>query len=792
MKYLQKALPHIVALVVFAAVSAMFFAPQYRGEALRQGDMVQVGGMAQDIVEHQQQYGEHPGWAGRMFGGMPAYMVNMNYQGRWIKSIADLTYFLGQPAAFLFVAMAAFYLMLLLFGINAWLAMIGGLTWGLSTYFPIIIEAGHITKMMALAWIPPVVGGVYYAYRKNLWLGAAITGIFLSVEISTSHPQITYYFAFAVFALFVNELIRAFKAKTYKKFIVVSLVLAGAAMLAVGSNLVQLYYQADYAKDSNRGGSELKAVEGVTTSGLDKDYATAWSYGKAESFNMFIPNFEGGSSSGGFAADGEVARALGKYQAAHIAPQLPAYHGDQPFTSGPVYIGAVMVFLMVLGLFIVDGRKKWWIVAVSVLALLLAWGHNFMWFTSIFLDYFPLYNKFRTVSMILVILEWSVPLLAIFALQKLYNRDLAPEKFRKALTYSLVITGGFALFAALIVPNFMDFSAANDAAMGLPDDVVSAMQSERATLLTNDALRSLLFVVLTAAVVWLYYKEKIKTAVMVAAVALLTTVDLYQVDRRFVKTEDFRPRQQALAIQPTEANQQILQDKSDCRVADFTANPFASATASAFHRSVGGYHAAKLRRYQDVIDAHLSKQNMAVYDMLNTKYFITDKGVQVNDGAVGSAWFVENIRWVATPDEELAALGEDFVPNETAVVDKRFENELKGIDIARDSGALIHLEDYKVNVLTYKYSSQSDGVVVFSEIYYPKGWKVFVDGNEKPYFRADYILRAMVVPAGEHTIEWKFEVPHFEAMTNLTRASSVALMLLLGFGFFVTFNKRDE
>lgn len=793
MKLLQKALPHFVALVIFAAVSALFFAPQYSGKALRQGDMVHVNGMGQDIVEHIEQYGEHPQWAGRMFGGMPSYLINMNYEGRWVKDIADHSYILGQPASFLFIAMASFYLMLLMFGVNPWLGVIGGLAYGLSSYFPIIIEAGHITKMMALAWIPALVGSVYYAYRRKMLLGAALAGLFLSIEISTSHPQITYYFGFVIMALIINEFVRSCRDRAVRRFLLTSLALMGAVILAIGSNLIQLYYVADYSGDSNRGRSEIAVDVQQATSGLDKDYATAWSYGKAESFNMFIPNFMGGSSNGGFAEDGAVAESLKKYNAAELAPQLPGYFGSQTFTSGPVYLGAVVVFLMIFGLFVVEGRTKWWIVAVSLLALMLAWGRNMMWFTDIFLDYFPLYNKFRVVSMMLVILEWSVPLLAVLALQKLYKREVDSSKFDRAMKFSVGIAGGFALLAAIILPSFMEFSTANDAQMGLPEDVVSAMWTERLSMVRMDALRSLMFVLLTATVMWLYYKNRIKGVAFMALAALLVTIDLYTVDRRYVKSEDFQPKREALAIKPTEANLQIMQDKGDYRVANFTVNPFTDANTSHFHRSIGGYHAAKLRRYQDLIEKHLSVQNMAVYNMLNTKYFITDKGIQPNPDAAGSAWFVPQIEWVDSPDEEIAALGEGFDPLRTAIVDKRFESEKLKTGVAADSMAHIELTSYKVNNLTYRYTAAADGVVIFSEIYYPKGWSAYIDGKESPYFRADYVLRAMAVPAGEHTIEWRFAAPHFALIRNVTRGCSATLIVfIIGIAVVTVVKKRED
>lgn len=788
MKFLQKALPHIVAIILFATVSAFFFAPQYSGKALGQHDMVQYNGMGQEIAQHVDRYGEHPQWIGGAFSGMPAYLINMNYDGRYVKNIADQSYFIGQPAAFLFVAMATFYLMLLMFGVNPWLAIVGGIGYGLSTYFPIIIVAGHITKMMALAWIPALIGSIYYAYRKNMLLGAALVGIFAAVEISTSHPQILYYFIFVIIALVINEFVRAYREKIIKKFLTTSAVLLLAGGLAIGANAVQLYYIADHAGETTRGKSELSHTEaaGVSTGGLDKDYATQWSYGIGESFNMFIPRLMGEGSSSGFSAEGEVAQSLKKYDAADIAPQLPSYWGDQLSTVGGVYIGAMFVFLFVLAMFVLRGTQKWWMFGAMVLALLLAWGHNAMWLTDFFLDYVPLYNKFRTPSMILVVLEFGIPLLAILALNKIFNEpNLDRKRVEKGLLWSVGICGGFALFAALILPNFLSFVGGHDASMGLPEDVVSAMLSERASMLRGDAFRSLLIVLITGAVVYFTVVEKFKKTYAVIALVIVATVDLFVVDKRFVKDEMFKPKKEALAILPTDADKQILKDTTNYRVANFTVSPFQDATTSFFHRSIGGYHAAKLRRYQDLIDAHLSKQNMAVYDMLNTKYFIMKEGVMLNDKALGNAWFVDSVQYVANADEEINALGEGFVPNQVAVVDRKFEDMLQGINFAKDNTSKIELVKYKVNELTYTYSAPGEGVAVFSEIYFSKGWTVTVDGVDSKYFRANYVLRAMVLPAGEHTVVWKFKAPHFETLVNITRICS--LILLLGTLFLIIF-----
>ncbi len=788
---LRRALPHIVALALYAAVSAIFFAPQYDGEALRQTDMVMYNGVTSDIQQHLDTYGEHPQWSGRNFSGMPSYLIQMNYDGRWVKNVADHLYFLGQPACWIFITMAGFYLMLLLFGVNPWLALVGGLGYGLSSYFIIIIGAGHITKMMALAWVAPMVGSVWYAYRRHRWLGAALAGLFAAVELSTSHPQITYYFLFVLLALVINEFVAAYKEKALARFGKTTAVLLLAAVLAVGANLVQLYYVAQHTPETTRGKSELTEATVDTenhTGGLDRDYITAWSYGKLETLNLLVPNLYGGGYD--FSSDGAVAQELRRYDVPRgTERQLPSYWGEQPSTDGPVYIGACLIFLAVFSLFVLRGRQKWWIVAVSLLAIFLAWGRHMMWFTNLFLDYFPMYNKFRTVSMILVVVEWAVPLLAILGLARLWS---APEedapRIQRGLKWSLITVGGLTLLIGIFGPMFSSFSGPNDTAMQLPDGILSAMQEERAAMMRADAFRSLLFVVLTAAVVWLTAKGKLKHGGAVAALCVIVLLDLYPIDKRYVSAEDFQPKRQALAIPMTEADKLILQDTTDYRVANFTLDPFRDATTSYYHRSVGGYHAAKLRRYQDLIEHHLAKNNMAVYDMLNTKYFIVADpqrdgapSVVPNPQACGSAWIVDSIVWVDNADQEIAALESDnrgggFNPHTTAVVDRRFAPQLDGLTLTPDTTASITLTDYRVNQQTYRTRAAHDAVAVLSEIYYPKGWSATLDGNPADYFRADYVLRAIRIPAGEHTLTFHFRAPHFGLMVGITRASSAILL----------------
>ena len=780
-------LPYVVAILCFAALSALYFAPQYAGRAIRMHDITQYEGANRDLAEHNARYGEDPQWTGNTFSGMPATLISMRYDSLILKNtLMPVLNFLGQPASLIFLAMAAFFVMLLLCGVNPWVGIVPSLAYGLSTYFFIIIGAGHITKMVALAYAPLMLGAVFYTYRRNMWLGAALTALFASLELAANHPQITYYFVLVLLAFWINELVRAIREKLLSRFAKATGLLALAAVLAVGSNFAPLWYVNQYSKESIRGGSELteqgpgQHMSGKRGSGLDLDYATAWSYGKIESFNMLIPNLLGGSSEGGFAEDGPVAQSLSRYNARNLTTQLPAYFGDQPMTAGPTYIGAVIIFLCVLGLFLLRGRCKWWVVVVTVVALLLSWGRNFMGFTELFFHYFPGYNKFRTVSMILVIAEWSVPFLAAFILDKLWRSEITKEDLMRALKRSVAIVGGVALLFLLLGGTLFDFSAPTDAQ--LPADVTEAMHEERLSMLRGDAFRSLLFVLLSAAVVWLYGMQRIRRGAMIALLAVLVCLDLVPVNLRFLPQSKFVEKTQT-SIQPTAADRQILADTTlGYRVLNLTVSPFNDATTSCFHRSVGGYHGAKLQRYQDLIDRHLSQMHMGVYNMLNTKYIITadqttgTPQVQLNPDANGAAWFVEAVQWAANADEEIAAL--DTLDNKrVAVVDRRFAEALEGVDLQADSTARIELVDYRANRLTYRYEAAREGVAVFSEIYYDKGWTATVDGVAAPCFRADYVLRAMVLPAGEHTVVFTFRATDFDRISNITLIFSLLIIV---------------
>ncbi len=795
----KKGLPFLMAVVIYAILSYGYFSPQLSGDVLYQHDVKQYEGMTQDILESRESTGIDPQWTGSMFGGMPAYLINVAYPAQIIKvTFNKVVNSLGTPAAFIFFAMLSMWLMLVMMGVNGWVAIVGGLMYGLSTYFFLIIEAGHITKMWALVYAPIMFGGVYTALRGNMLWGGALAALFASLEIGANHPQITYYFGMAIAAFWLSELYFAIRESRVADLAKRTGVLIIAAILAVGSNLSPLWYTYEHTPDTLRGGSELAIESGA--GGLDMEYATAWSYGPAESFNMLVPSFVGGSSFDTFSQDGAVAEVLAPYNMQQVATQLPLYWGPQSFTGGPTYIGAVIIFLALLALLLASGREKWWILGISVVMILLAWGRHFMWFSELMFNILPGYNKFRTVSMTLVVVEWTLPLLAVMALARLWSNNIDKNLIIKQLKVATVSLGGLLLL--FIVAGGMFFSFGVDDAFkllvdgGFPEDLAThvsqAMASERCDVLRVDTLRSLLFVAATAAVVWLTVVGRIKKGVMLSLVALLVLLDLVPVNRRYLNGDDFISKRQA-QIYPTEIDKEIMRDQDlGYRVLNLAVSPFNDATTSYFHRSVGGYHGAKLARYQDIIDNYLSSSiNPGVLNMLNTRYIIsTDESgaptLMVNDKAFGAAWFVGEISNTCTAHEEIEIIGEVDM-SRVAVVDNSF-------DIASPSygEGTIELVEYEPNYLKYNYSTQEDGIAVFSEIYYPKGWKAYIDGQEAPYFRANYILRAMELPAGEHTVEWKFRAPRWSLIEGITLATSLTIILAILILLIVTIYERGQ
>ena len=781
---IRRLAPAAAALVVFFVVSAAYFAPQFRGEVLPQHDVVQYEGMAKDISDMRAATGEDPQWTGGMFGGMPAFLINVAYPAQIVKrTVGQVVKLIDTPAAFLFFAMTAMWLMLLVFGVNPWVGIVPALAYGLSTYFLLIIGAGHITKMWALVYAPLMMGGAWMTLRGNMWAGGALTALTASLEIGANHPQITYYFLLAMAAFWISEGIAALRDKRLGDFWKRTAVLAAAGILAAGSNFSPLWYTASHSKETMRGGSELASTSETSQDGLALDYATAWSYGRTESLNLLIPDFMGRESATTFSPDGEVAAVLNEYGLRGAAQQLPAYWGSQP------YLGAAAVFLAALGIALARGRNKWWIVAVSVLMLLLAWGRNLMWFTELAFDLLPGYNKFRTVSMALVVVQWAVPLLGALALMRLWRGEIPRQRLLRALAWAAGVTGGLCLLLAVAGSAFFDFGRAEstgmmteqfrqlfeannmqdylqrgmDAEMGIATG--NAMAAERASMMQADAWRSLLMILLAAGGVALFALRRINKYVLTALLAAVMLLDLVPVDLRFISHDNFisARRNQVTA---TAADKAIMADKEPgFRVFNLTVSPFQDATTSYFHRSVGGYHGAKLARYQDLIDRYLSYRNDAVLDMLNTRYLIVpgDGGqpeAVLRPTANGAAWFVDAVAVAGSPQQEIDLLG---------------ETDLKRTDTAAQR--TIALTEYRPNYLRYEYTAPAEGVAVFSEIFYPYGWTAYVDGAEAPCFRADYVLRAMRLPAGQHTVEWKFRAPGWKVAEAVTLVSSLTILL---------------
>jgi hypothetical protein len=735
---------------------------------------------------------------------MPTFLIGATYHGNYTGNVL---YYISDvfkhPADTLFLLFACFYILLIAFEVSPWLAMIGSLAFALSSFNFINIDAGHVTKGNAIAFIPLVLAGIQITLHRNKWLGAVITGIAVSFELSAGHVQITYYLIFIILAWMIVELVQAVKNKTLPKFILAGSLLAVSAVVGIGTNITGLLATQEYGKYSIRGQSELtKTANGESnaansSSGLDKDYALAWSNGVVEPFTILIPNFYGGGSSGDLGTSSETYKELQRqgYPAANakeVVKQMPIYWGDQPFTAGPSYYGAIIVFLFVLGMFLVKSASKWWIFSAAMLSIFLSMGKNFMPLTDLFFNYFPLYNKFRSVTFVLCVAQTMFPFLAMLAVKEVMDKKLKQADWMRSLKYSLGIVGGICLLFALIPGVFFDFSTENDARMKLPEWLLSSLLADRESLLRADAFRSLALILLAAAALWFYQKGKLKAELMMAILGILVVVDLWGVDKRYLNDKDFEKKKGEVAIAKTPVDEQILADKDiHYRVYNNTTDFDKDALTAYYHKSLGGYHGAKMRRYQELIEWQLVKMNMECYNMLNAKYFIlqdstNNKFVQQNVNANGNAWFVSNVKWVANADEEITSLS-NFNSKETAITDKRFESELAGFTPQKDSSASIKLNAYQPNKLVYESKSSLDQLAVFSEIYYEKGWNAYIDGNLVPHFRVNYVLRALKVPAGNHNIEFRFEPTVIGTGEKIAYASSWllygGLFLVLGLSF---------
>ena len=810
---------HTAAIALFFVLAILYFAPQMSGEVLVQHDVQQYEGMTKDILDNREATGEDAQWTGGMFGGMPAFLINVKYPSQAVKgTIGKVVKIIDTPASFLFFAMTAMWVAMLLFGLSPWVGLIAALAYGFSTYFLLIIGAGHITKMWALVYAPLMMAGAYYTLRRNAWVGGALTALFTSLEIGANHPQITYYFLLAMAALWISEGVVAWKQKSIKDFCRRTAILLAAGILAVGSNLSPLWQTMQHSKETIRGGSELVAADAESgVDGLDLEYATAWSYGRAESLNMFVPDFMGGTSADTFSVDGPVATALSEFGLEQMAQYLPRYRGDQPYTAGPTYLGAAAIFLAVLALVLLPNRQRWWIVAASVFTLLMSWGNNLMWLTELLFNTLPGYNKFRTLSMALVVMQWTVPLLAAMGVARIISEQVDTKALRRALYWATGITASTLLIMIVGGRALGDYGMQEGGAMlsdqlrqmleqqgaedyikqGIHEHIAwsaaSAMAEERVDVMQADAWRSLLFVLLAAAAVAAYtFRKVIKSGkVLCVVLAVIVAVDLIAVDTRYLNYDSFVDAYTA-EITPTEADRLIMQDKDPAyRVLNLTVSPFNDATTSYFHRSVGGYHGAKLSRYQDMIDNHLSKLNDQVLDMLNVRYIIdqpTAEGVFIRETANGAAWMVQSVVRASSPQDEIFLVGQIDTKREAVMTDAYLPENFNLSD------GSIALEEYRPNYLRYTAKAEGNALIVFSEIFTKQGWKVTIDGVEAKPLRADYILRAVEMPAGEHTIEWRYRAPNWALVEGIAMVCSIVVLgaFLLTILYLIRNARRQE
>ena len=855
----KKILPYVGIILTFLCISYAFTPQVLKGKVVNQSDISSWKGMAHEIIEYNENNpNDRALWTNSMFGGMPATSISVVYEGDYTQPLYNALFWGARPASYFFLCMVGGFLLMLAFGCNVWLAALGGIAMAFCSYNMQIMQVGHNSKMVAIAFMPWVLAAVVYAYRKCAFWGGVLFAFALSFEIKANHPQITYYLAIIIFGYAIWQLCAAIKDKVLPKFIRTSLVLLITGLIGIATNVNHLWPTYEYAQHTMRGGSELVA-EGSdeeaaesgkkSRSGLDLEYATAWSYGIGETANLLIPNFYGGASSGELGRNSETYKALKSsgYNAEQIVKALPLYWGPQPFTAGPMYMGAISIFLCILGFFVLKGGLKWWVGGVSLLALTLGWGYHFMPMSELFFNYAPLYNKFRTVSMILVILQVVIPLLGVVTANELIfkSEKYNQKRVKTGFFWSLGLTAGLSLVFMVIPSLAGNFSSASDAQ--LPEILVDSIQEDRVSLLRSDALRTIIYIVVAAGILWMGFIKKLKGVHVAALLLLLVTFDMWSIGKRYLNDSHFvtnREFNNAFNLRPVDKH--ILEDKDqNYRVLDLSVNTFNDAYVSYHHKTIGGYSPAKLQRYQDMIEHHISREigaisrdmsgvktiydaqnalgNYPVLNMLNTKYIVIDGNAPalVNNRALGNAWFVTNVAKAANANEEIAMLGGIDPAHEAVIAQEFIAPEYLGefynpVANSRgntcyfpvDSAATITLESYSPNRLVYKYSSATAAIALFSEVFYKDGWKAVVRSNDSQgssasatsdnkglqpqVFRANYILRALALPAGSGEIEFTFAPESFTKGELYSRIASGLLIVLLFGGIVYTFLKRGK
>lgn len=816
---LKKTLIHCGIVLFFFLVAAVYMSPAFEGKVILQGDTLKWKAMAKEQHDFHDKTGEYTTWTSSMFSGMPSYQVtNPPYKSVFAKTnqVLNLNILnLSGDVGVIFLYLLGFYVALIAIGMSPWLSLLGALAFGLGSYNIIIIEAGHMTKAYCIAMIAPIVGSMLLILKqkKYIW-GGLLFSVALGCQIAFNHIQITYYTMLIGLILGLVYLIYAIKDKEFKSLLLGVCVMVVGAGFAVGANARLLFVNQEYVKYTMRGGSEItvtpedlykdgEAKSIAASNGLDIDYAYAWSYGKGETYTLLVPGAYGGGSGETVGTDSEFYKNFRQKQA-------PLYWGDQPFTSGPVYFGAIVIFLFVLGLFVVKGPERWWILLATILSILMAWGKNLMGFNSFLFYHLPLYNKFRTPSMSLVMANVTMVLMAVLALKAIFDKENPVDRKRLnlGLYISTGVTAGLILLMMALSGSF-SFSGAGDAQMAAQygpqwDMIQDVLVKDRKALFMSDSWRSLILVLISAVFVWLYINQKIKqSGIIIGVLACLVLVDLWGVDRRYLNDTNFVSEKKA-KIKPSQTDQILDQyaaqfKDEDYRVFDLSVNTFNDSYPSAFHHQIGGYNAAKLRRYQDLIDFYLSRHiNPDVLNMLNARYVVMSGQngqpmVQRNPDALGNAWFVDAYQLVDDANAEILALN-NFNPADTAIIDKRFAEMVQGKNLERDSNSVIimeHQKPYNPNYVVYKTKASKDQLAVFSEVYYAPDWRAYIDGKPADYFRVNYILRAMVIPAGEHKIEFKDEAPLMHKLDKISVVFSLLFVLAVA-GSLVFYYRKEK
>lgn len=802
----QTVVKNAVVLLVFIVASLVYFNPVLQGKAIFQSDIAQYKGMAKERDDYKRTTGVESYWTNSAFGGMPTYQLGANYPNDYVKKLDRLIRFLPRPADYLFLYLLGFYILMLALKVDYRIAVLGSLAFGFSTYLIIILGVGHNAKAHALGYIPMVLAGIVLTFRKKYILGFLLTAIAMALEISANHYQMTYYFMLLVLILGAVYLVYAIKEKKILHYFSSVGLLILAVGLAIATNATGLLATKQYADWSTRGKSELTinadGSEKVVQEGLDKEYITTYSYGITESLNLFVPRLFGGSNSENLGKDSETyefltGQGLPPTRAASFTESMPLYWGNQPIVAGPAYLGATVLFLFVLGLFLVKNKHKWWLLFGAIIALLLSWGKNFPALTNFMIDYFPLYNKFRAVSSIQVVLELCVPALGILGLKQFLKKSTSNTERLGALKWTSIIMIGLGVILFLVKGMFA-FESQNDVQylQYFGEELMEMIRLDREAVYTSDTIRSLVFVLLTAAILWVYTQNKLKKNYLFLVLAVLILVDLVGVATRYVNTEDFvRAREVERPFKASGLDEQIQQDNSVFRVFDPNEGVNGART-SYFHKSIGGYHAAKPKRLQDLFEFHLYNNNLQVLNMLNVKYIVQEdeqgkRFPAYNDATNGAAWFVNTIKMVESADEEIQTLS-DFDSKTEAIVNQQKFPKLTKSSFEQDSLASVSVIDHRPDVVKYQYSSKNDAFIVFSEMYYAHGWHSFIDGQPVPHFRVNYALRGMRVPEGEHEIEFRFEPEVVEQGSQIALASNILLGVLILAGVVFGFVRSEK